>query len=305
MGRGYGPIEAPRGAESDLNLKEVRRMPHTVTDDGVRLYYEDTGEGFPIVFVHEFAGDCRSWEPQVRRLSRKYRCITFNARGYPPSDVPTEDAMYSQDRARDDVRVVLDHLDIPVAHIVGHSMGAFATLHFGLRYGERARSLVLAGCGYGAKPSEREEFQALAHSVAETFRSEGIERAAQKYALFPGRGQFKAKDPRGWAQFAAWLGEHSAEGSALTMTNVQAKRPSLWDLEDALAALRIPTLIITGDEDQPCLEPGLFMKRTIPSAGLVMIPNSGHTINSEEPDAFNRAVEEFLSAVELGRWGFG
>ncbi|NIW87055.1 MAG: alpha/beta fold hydrolase [Gammaproteobacteria bacterium] len=277
-------------------------MPHTVTDDGVRLYYEDTGNGYPIVFVHEFAGDYRSWELQVRRFSRKYRCITFNARGYPPSDAPTEDAMYSQDRARDDIRVVLDHLDIASAHIVGHSMGAFAALHFGLRYGERARALVLAGCGYGAKPSEREEFQGLAHSIAQMFRSEGIERAARTYALFPGREQFKAKDPRGWAQFAAWLSEHSAEGLALTMINVQAKRPSLWDLADALAALRAPTLIITGDEDQPCLEPGLFMKRTIPSAGLAVIPRSGHTINSEEPDAFNRAVDEFLSAVELDRW---
>ena len=127
-------------------------MPHLRTDDGIRLYYEQTGTGTPIVFVHEFAGDCRSWEPQVRALSRAYRCITYNARGYPPSEVPKEIAHYSQDRARDDIRAVLDALNIDKAHIVGLSMGGFACLHFGIAYGQRARSLVIAGCG-SSKPS--------------------------------------------------------------------------------------------------------------------------------------------------------
>jgi len=277
-------------------------MPYATTDDGVNLYYEETGAGAAVVFVHEFAGDHRSWEPQVRHFSRRYRCITFDARGYPPSDVPRDDAAYSQDRAREDVRVIMDHLALERAHVVGHSMGAFAALHFGLRYGDRARSLVLAGCGYGAKPETRAEFQSLARSIAEMFRAEGIERAAARYAESPGRGQFKAKDPRGWAEFARMLAEHSAEGQALTMLNVQMTRPSLWGLQDELGALSVPTLIITGDEDEPCLEPGLFLKRTIPGAGLVVIPRSGHTINSEEPAAFNRALGDFLSAVDIDRW---
>jgi pimeloyl-ACP methyl ester carboxylesterase len=277
-------------------------MPFLTTDDGVKLYFEQTGTGHPVLFVHEFAGDCRSWEPQVRRLSRGRRCVAFNARGYPPSDVPEEGAMYSQERAREDVRAVLDHLEVPTADLVGHSMGAFAVLHFALQYPHRTRSLVLAGCGYGAEPNERTEFQALARSVAATFRDEGIERAAHKYALSPGRGQFKAKDPRGWAEFASRLAEHSATGSALTMLNVQAKRPSLWDLADALAGLDTPALIVTGDEDAPCLAPGIFLKRTLPAAGLAVIPRAGHTINSEEPDAFNRLLEDFLSTVALGRW---
>ena len=130
-------------------------MPHLTTDDGVKLYYEETGSGIPIVFVHEFAGDYRAWEPQVRYFSRRYRCITYNARGYPPSDVPKEPGRYSQDRARDDIRAVLDALKIDKAHIVGLSMGGFATLHFGFTYPDRARSLVIAGCGYGAEPDKR------------------------------------------------------------------------------------------------------------------------------------------------------
>src|ERR1700749_4672048 len=109
-------------------------MPHVTTDDGIKLYYEETGSGTPIVFVHEFAGDCRSYESQVRYFSRGYRCIAFNARGYPPSDVPGDVERYSQDRAGDDIHAVLDALRIDKAHIAGLSMGGFATLHFGFTY---------------------------------------------------------------------------------------------------------------------------------------------------------------------------
>ena len=119
------------------------------TDDGVNLYYEEAGTGVSVVFVHEFARDYRSVESQVRYLSRWHRCITFNARDYPPSDVPTEGDRYSQNRARDDIYAVLDVLKLDKAHIVGLSMGAFATLHFGFTYPSRATSLVTAGCGYG------------------------------------------------------------------------------------------------------------------------------------------------------------
>lgn len=279
-------------------------MPYATTDDRVELYYEDSGTGDALVFVHEFAGDSRSWEPQVRHFLRHYRCITFNARGYPPSDVPADGERYSQVRARDDIRVIMDHLDIERAHVIGHSMGAFATLHFGFAYPQRARSLVLAGCGYGAHPDEQARFLTLTQTTAEMFRDQGIEAAARQYAQSPGRGQFQHKDPRGFAAFAAMLAEHSAEGSAHTMLNVQRLRPSLWDLEAELRALRLPTLIITGDEDAPCLDPGVFMKRLIPNAGLAMIPMAGHTLPSEEPCAFNAAVDRFLASVERGRWGF-
>ena len=150
-------------------------MPHLTTDDGVKLYYEETGSGIPIVFVLEFAGDYRAWEPQVRYFSRRYRCITYNARGYPPSDVPKEANRYSQDRARDDIRAVLDGLKIEKAHIVGLSMGGFATLHFGFTYQDRARSLVIAGCGYGAARDKREQFTAEAEASAKQFETRGMD----------------------------------------------------------------------------------------------------------------------------------
>jgi pimeloyl-ACP methyl ester carboxylesterase len=277
-------------------------MPHLTTDDGVKLYYEETGSGTPIVFVHEFAGDCRSYEPQVRYFCRRYRCIVFNARGFPPSDVPDDVERYSQERARDDIRDVLDALKIDRAHIVGLSMGGFAALHFGFTYPSRARSLVVAGCGYGASPDKRAQFAEETEAAARGFETLGMQKAGEGYALGPTRVQFQNKDPRGWREFADQLAQHSAKGSALTMRGVQKRRPSLFDLVDKMKTIAAPTLIMTGDEDWPCLEPALLMKRTIPTAALVVMPNAGHTINLEEPAAFNQHIADFLHAVDVGAW---
>jgi len=279
-----------------------RSMPHLTTDDGVKLYYEESGSGVPIVFVHEFAGDTRSWEAQVRYFCRRYRCITFNARGYPPSDVPEEGEKYSQARACDDIRAVLDGLKIDKAHVVGLSMGGFAALHFGFTYPDCARSLVVAGCGYGAAPDQRAQFIAENDATARRFEEVGMAKVAAGYALGPSRVQFQNKDPRGWQEFAAQLAQHSSKGAALTMRGVQMRRPSLYDLVDKMKTISAPTLIMTGDEDWPCLEPCLLMKRTILSAGLVVVPNTGHAINLEEPAAFNQYIDDFLHTVETGRW---
>ena len=274
-----------------------------VTDDGVRLHYEETGSGIAVIFVHEFAGDYRSWEPQVRFLSRWFRCITFNARGYPPSDVPEEPTKYSQARARDDIRDVLAHLRIDRAHIIGLSMGGFATLHFGLTYPSRARSLLIASCGYGSDPDQQAEFQAEMETTATRIENESMPEFAKSYALGPARVQLQNKDPRGWIEFATQLAEHSTRGSALTMRGVQKERPSLWSLRGAMQKMNVPTLIAAGDEDDPCLEPALMMKRTIATAGLAVIPRSGHVLNLEEPDEFNRIAYGFITTVEAGRWG--
>ena len=277
-------------------------MPFVTADDGVRLYYEEAGAGAPIVFVHEFAGDHRSWEPQVRYFARRYRCVVYNARGYPPSDVPEDGARYSQDRARDDIAAVLDGLGIAKAHVVGLSMGGFATLHFGLRYPERAISLVVGGCGYGAEPGKRAQFQTEVEETARRIAGEGMAKASVGYALSPTRVQLQNKDPRGWAEFARQLAEHSSTGSSLTMLGVQRRRPSLYDLIDSMRQLTVPTLVITGDEDEPCLEPGLLMKRNIRSAQLAVMPGAGHNINIEDPELFNRLCLDFFHQVDSGRW---
>jgi pimeloyl-ACP methyl ester carboxylesterase len=277
-------------------------MPFARTDDGVKLYYEETGAGAPLVFVHEFAADHRSWELQMRHFGQRYRCVTFGARGYPPSDVPEKPASYSQNRATDDILAVMDHLKLDKAHVVGLSMGGFATLHFGFRHPTRALSLVVAGVGYGAEKDQQAKFKGEVEVVARSLTTEGMEKFAEKYAYGPTRVQFENKDPRGFAQFKKELGEHSALGSANTQLGVQAQRPSLYDLLDKMRAMTVPTLILTGDEDWPCLTPSLLMKREIPSAALAVMPNCGHTINLEDPDLFNQIVGDFIVQVEAGRW---
>jgi pimeloyl-ACP methyl ester carboxylesterase len=273
------------------------------TDDGVRLHYEEAGAGTPIVFVHEFAGDHRSWEPQLRHFGRRYRCIAYNARGYPPSDVPEDVERYSQARARDDIRAVLDALKIERAHIVGLSMGAFATLHFGMAYGARALSLTAAGGAYGAHPAQHARFQQDSKANADFIRKEGMEKFAATYGHGPTRVQFQNKDPRGFAEYIRQLSEHSAIGSANTMEGYQGRRPSLYALIDEISRIDVPTLLMAGDEEEPCLEANLMLKRAIPKAGLAILPKSGHGINLEEPALFNSLLENFLSQVDAGRWG--
>ena len=134
------------------------------------------------------------------------------------------------------------------------------------------------------------------------FEQGGMAKVAEFYTRGPTRVQFMAKDPVGWKEFYDRFAGGSALGHANTMRGVQRRRPSIFELEAKLERLSVPTLIMTGDEDDPCLEPAIFMKRKIATSALVVIPKSGHAINLEEPDLFNRAVLDFLTAVDAGRW---
>jgi pimeloyl-ACP methyl ester carboxylesterase len=276
-------------------------MPYA-DSDGVRLYFEDSGKGAAIVFVHEFADDLRSWEPQMRFFSRRYRCIAFNARGYPPSDVPKSRSKYSQAIAADDIANVMRELGVSKAHIVGCSMGGYATVHFGLMYPKMALSLTAVGVGYGSDPDKREQFLSDTEVMAKRFDELGTAEAVKPYQVGPSRVQLQNKDPRGFAQFCAEFAKHSALGSANTLRGVQAKRPTVYALKRGLSQLRVPLHVVSGDEDNNCLEPGLFMKRMCPSAWLTVVPNTGHAVNVEEPDLFNRLTAEFLAQVDSGRW---
>jgi pimeloyl-ACP methyl ester carboxylesterase len=277
-------------------------MSNATSSDGTRLYYETAGTGTPIVFVHEFGGNYWSWEPQMSYFARRHHCITFAARGYPPSDVPDHVEAYSQAQAADDIIAVMDAVGLDRAHLVGLSMGGFACVHAGLRHGNRVLSLVAAGTGYGAEKSLEDYFKGVSEQVASNFEQRGSKDFAPVYAEAAARVQFQNKDPLGWQLFADRLAKHDPKGAANTMRGVQARRPSLYDMEAELAALDIPVLVMTGDEDDHCLAPGTFLKRTVPRAGLAILPKSGHTLNLEEPALFNQLVAEFLATVEAGRW---
>lgn len=278
-------------------------MPVATTDDDVQIHYEETGTGDAIVFLHEFAGDQRSWEPQVRHFARTYRCLVPAGRGFPPSDVPEDPAAYSQDRAVSDVLAVLDHAGVKRAFVVGNSMGGFGALHFALRHPERTLGSVVAGCGYGAHPDKEEGFRAESEKVAVAFEEEGSERMSRWYGYGPARVQYEAKDPRGHTEHVRVLADHDPVGAANTMRGVQKSRPSLYAMQEQLAACEPPILVVAGDEDNGVLETNLMLKRTIPRCGLAILPRSGHVTNLEEPMLFNLLVERFLTAVEHGKWG--
>lgn len=267
----------------------------------VELYYEETGRGFPLIWCHEYGGDYRSWEPQVRYFSRRYRVVTWNYRGYPPSEVPKDPAAYSVEILVDDLRGLMQHLGIPRAHVGGLSMGGGVAVNFGIRYPDMAESLIIAAAGSGTV--DREEFLRTAEHQAQAYETRGPEAKAEHFTGLATRRGFAEKDPRGWAEFLRNVRDHSGLGSALMMRGVQMRRKTIYELESELATIPVPSLIIVGDGDEPCLEPGLFMKRHIPHAGLLVLPMTGHTANIEEPGLFNQHVAEFLAAVETGRWG--
>jgi proline iminopeptidase len=277
-------------------------MPYAITSDKVKLHYEEAGQGTPVLFVHEFAGDHRSWEPQMREFGKRYRAIAYAARGYTPSDVPPDKNAYSYKHVMRDCVAVLDHLKIESAHIVGLSMGGYTTLQVALNHPGRVRSMTLAGTGSGSERWFTEEFHKSSQELATVFEREGSAAVAKTYGNGPSRVPFAIKDERGFAEFSRMLAEHDPQGSANTSRGFQGARPSLYDFESGIRALNIPALIVVGDEDERCIEPSLFLKHTLAASGLVMFPKTGHVVNLEEPDLFNQVVRDFLARVDAGRW---
>lgn len=277
-------------------------MPYAITQDNVRLYYEEVGQGTPILFVHEFASDHRGWEPQLRQFGKRYRCIAYSARGYTPSDVPADTKAYSYQHVMRDAVAVLDHLKIESAHFIGLSMGGYTSLQVALNSPKRVRSMVLAGAGSGSERWYTGEFHKHSRELGDMFEREGSARVAETYGMGPSRVPFLLKDPRGFAEFSRRLAEHDAGGSASTSRGFQGVRPSLYDFANDIRKLATPALIVVGDEDERCIEPSLFLKDTIPASGLVVLPKTGHVVNLEEPELFNLVVGDFLSRVEAGRW---
>src|SRR6516162_3447319 len=253
---------------------------------GARLYFEESGEGHPIIFIHEFASDMRGWETQLRYFSRSYRCIAYNARGYLPSDVPEHPSLYTWELAVNDVAALMRCLSIDRAHLVGLSMGGYTALQFGLRYPEKTSAIVAASVGSGSHPSQRDAWLRETSVLARIFIDHGMVAVAERIARGPARIQLKYKDRNSWREFVVRLRQHSPLGMSNTMARCQALRPSLHDLRDQLSDMAIPVLLAVGDEDVRCLETNLMLKSALPNAGLWICPNTGHAINLEEPAAF-------------------
>lgn len=277
-------------------------MPYATAADGTRLYYQVAGKGVPIVFVHEFSGDLWSWEQQMQHFSRRYRCIAFNARGYPPSDVPPSVSSYSQRIVVEDVVTVMQKLRVNKAHIVGCSMGSQTTLHFGLYHPEMALSLTLIGIGTGSDPGNEAEFRRQTEAKARLYETAGLAGVLETVRVAPNRIQLQRKNPRGFEAFCKKFMEHSAVGCANIARGVQMRRPPLQALEAKLKALNVPTHVIVGDEDPGALTAGVYIKTVCPAARLTVAPATGHLVNLEEPELVNRLTEDFYAMIESKRW---
>jgi pimeloyl-ACP methyl ester carboxylesterase len=275
-------------------------MPQAKTADGTSLYYESQGSGPAIIFVHELAGTCHSFDLQVAALKGSYRCITFNARGYPPSDVPSAVDSYSQDIAASDIGAVLDAAGEKDAHVMGVSMGSAAALQFTIAHPGRVRSAILCSIGSGsdAKP---DEYVANMEAMAARVEKNGMDQIRQNFTASPARQKLKEKSPAEYQKFLADLERFSVQGLTNTMRGVQKRRPPLYTHKDQIAALRVPALVVLGGIDRGCEKPSHFLAETLPGARLEILPNTGHGVNIEEPDRVNRMVAEFVGAVEAKR----
>ncbi|MGY4307858.1 pimeloyl-ACP methyl ester carboxylesterase [Bradyrhizobium sp. USDA 4369] len=234
-------------------------MPY-IEASGARLYFEESGYGYPIIFIHEFASDMRGWDAQVSRFCRGYRCIAFNARGYPPSDVPENLLSYGWEIAVDDVAALMRGLEIERPHLVGLSMGGYTALQFGLRHPDKVNAIVAASVGSGSHLSHRDAWLKETSVLARLFSEHGMASLAERMARGPARIQLRYKDPRGWQEFIERLRRYSPQGMSNTMARCQALRPSLDEMCNQLSKMTIPVLLAVGDEDARCLEPNLLLK---------------------------------------------
>ena len=276
-------------------------MPY-IQSDGARLYYEEAGTGTPIVFCHEFSGDLWSWEKQIQHFSRYYRCVAFNARGYPPSEVPASLSRYSHQHAVDDVAVVMRHLGLKKAHIIGCSMGSRTTLDFGLSYPRMALSLTMIGIGSGGDPRNKAAFLRQTEARARLYEEGGLAVVLEGLRKADNRIRLKTKNPRAFDDFCRRFMQHSAQGCANITRRVQGRRASLFSMGRALRAMKVPALVIVGDEDPGAIDSGLFMKQVSPAVRLAIVPATGHLVNLEEPDAMHRLVEDLSALVESRKW---
>jgi pimeloyl-ACP methyl ester carboxylesterase len=269
-------------------------MSPVASVDGLKLHCEERGAGPAVVFVHEYGGSCRSFDMQVEAFRARYRCVVFNARGYPPSEVPASVGSYSQEHALADIGAVLDGLAIGRAHLVGVSMGAASVLQFALKQPGRALSATLVGIGSGS--DDPAAFRENAEANAKQIETGGMRAFAEQLSRNANRIRLKDKNPAEFRRSLEELSKMSPVGHAHTMRGVQARRPPLYAHEKRLASLRVKTLVVVGDEDAGCRKPSEFLERVLPDARLVVVRRTGHAVNQEEPAEFNRLCLAFIDA---------
>lgn len=272
-------------------------MPDFRSFDGTKIYFEDTGTGAAIVFVHEFGGDHRSWHRQVPELSRQFRCVTFSARGFLPSAVPPQRDKYGQEQSTGDLLALMDHLDLTSAHIVGTSMGSFTSLDFALNHPDRVISLTLVGNSSGPRDAaEQQNYRKTWIGDETRLRNvRGGEGAVAVLENDPAYQSFRKNHPEDWAIYAENLRGQSTEGAVHVLSTLHWNRRSLFDDASRLRALNNPVMLVTGDDDYYLVgETNHFLQATLSNVTWHRFPATGHLVNIEQAPQFNRLLSNFV-----------
>jgi pimeloyl-ACP methyl ester carboxylesterase len=266
------------------------------TRDGCELDAREWGQGAPVIFVHELLGNGATFAPVIDRLKSRFRCITYNARGYPPSQVPAfSEQRYSQTTACDDLLAVMDQLGLQRAHLVGVSMGAACCLQLAIAAPQRVQSMVLASIGAGSDATPEAQ-AARIEGMAAQFDGADMAALLRDFATRPNRRTLIDNQPESWRLFEREFMKLSGQGIAHTLRGVQKRRAPIYALEPALRELRVPALVVLGSEDAPCRKPCEFLARTLPAARLEVIEGSGHTPNLEQPERFAQLCLQALTS---------
>jgi len=271
-------------------------MPIARVND-IALYYESMGAGrSPLVLVHGFACGIRSWDLQVPSLAPGRGVVAYDLRGHGISEAPGEASAYSQATSVADLGALLAHLGILRAALCGLSMGGNIALNFALAHPDMVSALVVADTGAGS--DDTADWVRDVHAFARTLDRDGMEAFADAACANQLFARYIAQGPEAERRIRACLMTHRAHGIAHTAREVLARRPTIYSLEDRLRRLRVPTLLIVGEHDDPCRKIHDFMARTIPGARSVVLPGLGHLTPLEAPDRFNRLVSRFLAPAK-------
>lgn len=251
----------------------------TVRLNGIEVYYEEHGQGYPVVFTHGYSASTRMWAPQVEPLSQRYRFVTWDIRGHGQTESPEDQGQYSEALAVEDERQLLQLLGIEKAVIGGLSLGGYLALAFYRAHPELAQALILCDTGPGYRnPAAREEWNRTAERRARAFEEQGLGALSRSAEVQ-----------------AASSSHRSAAGLARAARGILAQFDSR--VIDSLPQISVPTLIVVGERDTPFLNGTDYMAAKIPRAEKVVIPDAGHSSNIDQPEAFNRAVLDFLARV--------
>jgi pimeloyl-ACP methyl ester carboxylesterase len=266
-------------------------MAHSTSRDGVRIYYEEHGSGDPVLLAYGIGGNAGMWEPNIEALSAGRRLILWEPRGHARSDSPENPQKVTFAHWVWDLHDLMDHLELGYAVVGGLSLGGGIATRFTLDHPERVRALlIIDSSSASGLPLGVDNVVMRAKSVEVTLKG-GMDAMAEfAIATNPNvAGRIKL-DPSARKEIFDYYRMLTPIGYA----NALRALLQMDYITDRLGDITVPTLLVCGDED-PSLGPMREIQKRIPHARFALLSLAGHFANRDQPEAFNRAVVEFLN----------